>query len=540
MGETPRQPRPDEVPAQKRNRFGAMQSRYVSVDPQRLHILVRKPAASSSTGKTSKSYDMISQMEIKESGGDGHHVSLSIVCRDVDGDKPKRLVLLFNSAAEARRVHDLCERSLVTRETKPYKQYEEEYKQDGVPIGSGHFAKVYLARHLTSGLPCAAKVVDKTRLSSSETKNLLNEIAIMRMLNHPHIVALWNVFEDEAHLVLCEELCSGGELFDRIVSKKKYSERLTQEVCKLMVQTMAYYHSRSVVHLDLKPENLLLVDADSDLNIKITDWGLAQVIADGERLHRQCGTPGYTAPEVLAGEKANPAGYGTQADIWSMGIITYILLCGYPPYNLLPNASFAEEFRAVTAAPPVFEAEDWGPISREARDFVLRMIVIDPERRWTAAKLLTHPWLVATDVRDDHLMRAAKWARARHATRGPRRAAHDMRHGTRGMRRAPARPLAVRARRDASGARAAERTGGRGAAAHGQEVQALQRGAQAAQRRPFDHRHQQAAQAVLQLRAGQRARVQPGRAPCACAVDWRPLSSLAMPGLQCKLRKRTR
>lgn len=414
MGETPRQPRPDEVPAHKRNRFGQMQARFVSVDPQRLHILVRKPAGSNPSVKTTKSYDMISQMEIKE-GGDGSHVSLSIVCRDVETDKPKRLVLLFSSAAEARRVHDLCERSLVTRETKPYKQYEEEYRQESVPIGSGHFAKVYLARHKTSGLPCASKVVDKTRLSSTETKNLLNEISIMRMLNHPHIVALWNVFEDESHLVLCEELCSGGELFDRIVQKKKYSELLAREVCKLMIQTMCYYHSRSVVHLDLKPENLLLVDADSDLNIKVTDWGLAQVIADGERLHRQCGTPGYTAPEVLAGDKANPAGYGTQADIWSMGVITYILLCGYPPYNLLPNATFAEEYRAVTAAPPVFEPEDWGPISREARDFVLRMIVIDPNRRWNAAKLLTHPWMTATNVRDDHLMRAAKCAPRRRA-----------------------------------------------------------------------------------------------------------------------------
>jgi calcium/calmodulin-dependent protein kinase I len=111
---------------------------------------------------------------------------------------------------------------------------------------------------------------------------------------------------------------------------------------------------------------------------------------------------------VLAGEKLHPAGYGTQADVWSMGVIAYILLCGYPPYNLLPNATFSEEYRTVTAAPPVFEPEDWGPISREARDFVLRMIVIDPERRWTAAKLLTHPWMTSEAVRDDHLSAAAK------------------------------------------------------------------------------------------------------------------------------------
>ncbi|KAJ1620710.1 kinase-like domain-containing protein [Pavlovales sp. CCMP2436] len=416
-------PRPDEEIAAKRNRFGQMQARYVSTDTQRLHIVVRKTHGAVGS-KLSKSYDMISHIEIKEGSGD--NVVLSIVCRDVDTDKAKALLLQFSTAASARRVHDLCEKSMVTRETKPYRQYEEEYKQDPKPIGSGHFANVYLARHRTSGLPCAAKVVEKGRLSVNETKNVLNEIAIMRMLHHPHIVALWNVFEDENSLVLCEELCSGGELFDRIVSKKKYSELLARDVCKLLVQTMGYYHSRSVVHLDLKPENLLLMDAKSDLNIKVTDWGLAQVMADGERLHRQCGTPGYTAPEVLAGVKLHPAGYGTQADVWSMGVIAYILLCGYPPYNLLPNATFAEEYRTVTAAPPVFEPEDWGPISREARDFVLRMIVIDPDRRWTAAKLLTHPWMTSIDVRDDHLSAAAKKFKRYNAARKLRSAVRSI------------------------------------------------------------------------------------------------------------------
>lgn len=465
-------PRDGEVPAQKRNRFGRLQARYVSVDAERLHILVRKPEGGT------KAYDMISR--VRASGRAGSPVALSIACREVEGDRPKRLVLLFGSAAEARAARELCERSSVTRDTKPYKLYAKEYRQQAAPLGSGHFAKVFLAHHRASGLPCAAKVVNKKGLSSAESRNLLNEIAIMRMLVHPHIVRLFAVFEDERHLVLCEELCAGGELFDRIVSKKKYSEKLAREVCKLVVQTVTYVHSRSVVHLDLKPENLLLVGADSDLDVKVTDWGLAQVIADGERLHRQCGTPGYTAPEVLAGERANPSGYGTQADVWSLGVITYILLCGYPPYSLLPNATFAEELRVVTAAPPTFEPEDWGPISRHARDFVLRMLVVDPARRWTAARLLTHPWMTAADVRDDHLLRAAKCA--------PRRARRA---------RAPmADPPAARSRA--------------GAHPTPQEIQALQRRAQAAQHRAHDHRDQPAQAAAALERPP--ARAQPAQA----------------------------
>jgi serine/threonine protein kinase len=106
--------------------------------------------------------------------------------------------------------------------------------------------------------------------------------------------------------------------------------------------------------------------------------------------------------------QANPAGYGTQADIWSLGVIVYILLCGYPPYSLLPNSSFAQEYRTITASPPVFEPDDWGPISREARDFVLRTLCVDPAQRWTADKLLTHPWMTAAAVRDDHLLNAAR------------------------------------------------------------------------------------------------------------------------------------
>mmetsp|Transcript_10690 Transcript_10690/g.27777 ORF Transcript_10690/g.27777 Transcript_10690/m.27777 type:complete len:462 (-) Transcript_10690:305-1690(-) len=402
-GATPIVPGADEVPGHKKNRFGQMQARMVSVDNSRLHIILRKPKGA--PVEATKAYDTISQLLQVSSGNKS---TLQVMCRDIAADKPKSLTIQFATAGDSNLVRSVCERAIGTRETKPLKQYEDEYKQESVPIGTGHFAKVYLTRHKASGLTCAAKVVDKTKLSRTEAKNLLGEIAIMRMLKHPHVVSLYNVYEDERNLVLCEELCAGGELFDRIVHRKKYSERMAREVCKVILETMVHYHSRGVVHLDLKPENLLLVDTENDLNVKITDWGLAQIIANNEVLHRQCGTPGYTAPEVLAGEKLNPRGYDMQADVWSLGVITYILLCGYPPFDLLPNATFHDEYRLVTSAPPVFEPEDWTAVSREARDFVLRMLVVDPGKRWTAKKLLSHSWMTASDVRDDHMLRAAK------------------------------------------------------------------------------------------------------------------------------------
>lgn len=396
----------NEVPATKKNRFGQMQPRLVSVDPLRLHLLVRKPDMPKATAKA---YDTISQLNT-QGVSDGTHAMLSIMCRDVQNDRPRNLTLMFNTKADAEEVVALCKRALVVRETKPFKQYEDEYTQEPRPIGTGHFAKVYMAKHVTSGLPCAAKVVDKTKLSRTEAKNLLNEISIMRLLgSHPNIVGLYNVYEDEKTLVLCEELCAGGELFDRIVSQK-YTERKAREVCKVLLNTIAYYHERSVVHLDLKPENLLLVDQKNDMNIKISDWGLAMVLADGERLSRQCGTPGYTAPEVLAGERINPKGYGTQADIWSMGVITYILLCGYPPYDMKANATFLDEYKIVTNSAPIFEPEDWNPISREAQDFVLKMLVVDPNKRWSAKALLQHKWMTLAAISEDHLESTARCA----------------------------------------------------------------------------------------------------------------------------------
>jgi len=181
------------------------------------------------------------------------------------------------------------------------------------------------------------------------------------------------------------ELVTGGELFDRIVEKGSYSEEDAKELVRKIVSAVEYLHSKGIAHRDLKPENLLVKSLENDTEVKIADFGLSKIIDQEKMMQTACGTPGYVAPEVLQAE-----GYGEEVDMWSIGVITYILLCGFPPFY---SESVPEVFEQIMKAEYDYPAEYWDDISDDAKDFINHLLVVDVKKRLTAKKALEHAWL---------------------------------------------------------------------------------------------------------------------------------------------------
>ena len=208
-------------------------------------------------------------------------------------------------------------------------------------------------------------------------------------MNHAHIINLFEVFDESTYFYLITELMLGGELFDRIVTKTFYNEKEARDVCRTLFEALGYCHSRGVAHRDLKPENLLLVSRTNDKNIKIADFGFAKKVTSSKCLLTQCGTPGYVAPEILHGVP-----YGVKADMWSLGVIAYILLGGYPPFI---EQNQRELFKKIKRGSYEFHPEYWGQISREAKDLIAGLLTVDPDKRLSAEGALRSPWITGSD-----------------------------------------------------------------------------------------------------------------------------------------------
>ncbi|KAM6895057.1 serine/threonine-protein kinase MARK2 isoform 12-T12 [Lycodopsis pacificus] len=193
-------------------------------------------------------------------------------------------------------------------------------------IGKGNFAKVKLARHVLTGKEVAVKIIDKTQLNSSSLQKLFREVRIMKMLNHPNIVKLFEVIETEKTLYLVMEYASGGEVFDYLVAHGRMKEKEARAKFRQIVSAVQYCHQKCIVHRDLKAENLLL---DADMNIKIADFGFSNEFTMGNKLDTFCGSPPYAAPELFQGKKYD----GPEVDVWSLGVILYTLVSGSLPFD---------------------------------------------------------------------------------------------------------------------------------------------------------------------------------------------------------------
>ncbi|KAL4128982.1 hypothetical protein PRIC2_004994 [Phytophthora ramorum] len=282
----------------------------------------------------------------------------------------------------------------------------------GRELGSGTFSVVREATHKTTGERFAIKCIKRAQLSTDDLRALVAEVKILREMQHPHIVKLYDVFQEDKYFFLVTEYMPGGELFERIVKKNFYSEREARDLVKVLLETIAFCHNADVVHRDLKPENLLLSSAEDDADIKLADFGFAKksAIQNGDAgLVTACGTPGYVAPEILMSKP-----YGKEVDIWSIGVITYILLCGYPPFH---HDNQGVLFRLIKAGRYEFDSPYWDDVSTEAKDLINKMLVLKPADRWSARQLLEHPWIAGDAVKDVQLTTALQELRKFNARR---------------------------------------------------------------------------------------------------------------------------
>ncbi|TRY71038.1 hypothetical protein TCAL_06517 [Tigriopus californicus] len=259
-------------------------------------------------------------------------------------------------------------------------------------LGTGAFSQVRLAESKDNpGRLHAIKVIDKKALKGKED-SLENEIRVLRRLDHPNVVKLLEAYESKSSVYLVMDLVTGGELFDRIVEKGSYTEKDAADLIKQVLDAVAYMHREGVVHRDLKPENLLYQCQDEDSKIMISDFGLSKM-EDSGIMATACGTPGYVAPEVLAQKP-----YGKSVDVWSIGVISYILLCGYPPFYDENDANLFAQILKGKSFPRFvcefeFDSPYWDDISEEAKEFIRQLMCVDVEKRLSCEEALKHAWI---------------------------------------------------------------------------------------------------------------------------------------------------
>mmetsp|Transcript_2519 Transcript_2519/g.3707 ORF Transcript_2519/g.3707 Transcript_2519/m.3707 type:complete len:361 (-) Transcript_2519:172-1254(-) len=256
-------------------------------------------------------------------------------------------------------------------------------------LGSGNYSVVKLGLDVTNNQEVAIKCTKRIALSQDDEEAHFTEVKILGTLNHPNIVKMHAFYEENTHYYMVMEVLKGGELFDRIVKKQFYSEKQARDVLMVLLEAVKYIHDRNIAHRDLKPENLLLVSKDDDALLKVADFGFARIV-DENKLASQCGTPGYVAPEILTG-----VSYGIEVDIWSVGVIMYILLGGYPPFH---DENKTQLFKKIKKGIVVFHSQYWDHVSFDAKDLISRMLTLDVSRRITAAQALEHPWMKDDDM----------------------------------------------------------------------------------------------------------------------------------------------
>ncbi|XP_057754958.1 calcium-dependent protein kinase 2-like [Arachis stenosperma] len=268
---------------------------------------------------------------------------------------------------------------------KPFEDIKKHYTL-GKELGRGQFGVTYLCTENSTGSTLACKSILKRKLASkADRDDMRREIQIMQHLSgQPNIVEFKGAFEDRYSVHLVMELCAGGELFDRIIAQGHYSERAAASMCRAIVNVVHICHFMGVMHRDLKPENFLLSSKDEGATLKATDFGLSVFIEEGKVYRDMVGSAYYVAPEVLR------RSYGKEIDIWSAGIMLYILLSGVPPFWAETEKGI---FDAILEGVIDFESEPWPSISNSAKDLVRKMLTQDPKKRITSAEVLEHPWI---------------------------------------------------------------------------------------------------------------------------------------------------
>ncbi|XP_023326569.1 calcium/calmodulin-dependent protein kinase type 1 [Eurytemora carolleeae] len=288
---------------------------------------------------------------------------------------------------------------LFGKSSKGKEEKKEEKKDKKVPsvedkydlkdiLGTGAFSQVRLAESKDDGNMYAVKIIDKKALKAwDHIMSYIISILYVARLKHKNVVKLLEAYESRSNVYLVMQLVTGGELFDRIVEKGSYTEKDAADLIRQVLSAVSYMHEEGVVHRDLKPENLLYYSPEPDSKIMISDFGLSKM-EDSGVMATACGTPGYVAPEVLAQKP-----YGKAVDVWSIGVISYILLCGYPPFY---DENDANLFAQILKGEFEFDSPYWDDISDDAKDFIRNLMCVNVEQRLTCDLSLQHKWITGS------------------------------------------------------------------------------------------------------------------------------------------------
>ncbi|KAL3614983.1 Calcium-dependent protein kinase 15 [Castilleja foliolosa] len=268
---------------------------------------------------------------------------------------------------------------------KPFEEVKSKYSV-GKELGRGQFGVTYSCTEISTGTHYACKSILKRKLVSKNDKDdMKREVHIMQHLSgQPNIVEFKGAYEDRLSVHLVMEICRGGELFDSIIAQGHYSEKATSDLCRQIVNVVHHCHFMGVMHRDLKPENFLLSSKNEKAMLKATDFGLSVFIEEGKVYRDIVGSAYYVAPEVLK------RSYGKEIDVWSAGVILYILLSGVPPFWAETEKGI---FDAILNEDIDFDSQPWPSISDSAKDLVRKMLCKDPKNRITSAQVLEHPWI---------------------------------------------------------------------------------------------------------------------------------------------------
>jgi len=258
------------------------------------------------------------------------------------------------------------------------------YDVDKKKMGEGSYGAVSKCTNKSTGVVRAVKSISKAQMKNLD--RFKQEIAIMKMMDHPNIIKLYETFEDHRNIYLIMEICSGGELFDRIIETGHFTEVQAAIVMQQILRGIFYMHEIKLTHRDLKPENFLFQTKDpiEKCTLKIIDFGLSCKFSDGQVLTTKAGTPYYVAPQVLAGK------YDQSADLWSCGVIMYVLLCGYPPFY---GETDADVLTKVRLGNFTFNAADWKNVSEDAKNLIRQLLKMNPRDRFTAEQSMNHVWI---------------------------------------------------------------------------------------------------------------------------------------------------
>jgi calcium/calmodulin-dependent protein kinase-4 len=288
------------------------------------------------------------------------------------------------------------------------RSFFDDYVIGGV-MGKGVTSCVYRCKNKNDDSDWACKVIQKEG-QGKRKKVVSSEIEALLKLSHPNIVQMRQIYESAMEVFIVLELADGGELFDRIVKKGHYSEKEAARVVNQVMSALDYAHSKGIVHRDIKPENILYQSVSDDSLIKISDFGFAKEFDEKTIMSTFCGTIGYCAPEVILKEA-----YTSAVDIWSLGVVLYILLCGYEPF--WDETGEPGVTRKIVKGEYEFESPYWDDISQAARDFVVQMMSVDPLKRPSAKSALENAWVKGHTAQDTHLQRTQERIREFNAKR---------------------------------------------------------------------------------------------------------------------------